>query len=150
MKNKFDMHPTIARMLETAGFDYDRITNAVQSAKNDGSLLNQPDETAKDSGVKAASKGTEAKWNVTSRAEYGAKMNDPLRFAAWNDSLTAHFKKCGDPHAELTEALIPASLYLWVTKFKVNKAQPAEVAPVSSNGNGKHRKGNIEKVPTVS
>lgn len=145
MKNMFNLNEFVARMLEASGRDTVKLINAVQSAKNDGSLQNDPDASAKDSGVKLASKGSEAKWNVSKREEYAAKTNDPLRFASWNDSLSAHFKKCGEPHAELTDAIIPAGLYLWLEKFRVTPATKPEGKPV---GNGR-KNGNIETVKTA-
>jgi hypothetical protein len=145
MKNMFNLNESIGRMMVTSGYDTDKLINAVQSAKNDGTLLNDPDATAKDSGVKLASKGAEAKWNVAKREEYSAKTNDPLRFASWNDSLASHFKKCGEPHAELTDAILPASLYIWLEKFRVK--------PATDSGTGKPQgkartNGNVDKVQT--
>lgn len=146
MKNIFNLNEFVGRMLEATGRDTVKLINAVQSAKNDGTLLNDPDASAKDSGVKLASKGSEAKWNVAKREEYSAKTNDPLRFASWNDSLTSHFKRCGEPNAELTDAIIPASLYIWLEKFRVG-AVAKTAAKQGSNGT---RKGNIESVAPVA
>lgn len=145
MKNMFNLNEFVGRMLEATGRDTVKLINAVQSAKNDGTLLNDPDASAKDSGVKLASKGAEAKWNVAKREEYSAKTNDPLRFASWNDSLSSHFKKCGEPHAELSDAIIPASLYVWLEKFRVKPAADSGTGN-PGNGAGSRKGGNITAV----
>lgn len=143
----FNLNEFVARMMETSGYDTVKLINAVQSAKNDGTLLNDPDATAKDSGVKLAEKGAAAKWNVSKREEYSAKTNDPLRFASWNDSLAGHFKKCGEPHAELSDAIIPAGLYLWLEKFRVKPATDSNTGE-PGNGDGSRKNGNVGKVKT--
>lgn len=147
-KNIYTLGSFLSNLFEVAGYNVVQLINAVQSAKNDGTLINDPAATAKDSGVKIGSKGTEAKWSVSEKAEYQAKANDPLKFAAWTDALNAVFAKHGEPHiAEVTDAIVPQSLYLWLRRFHksfVKPAAPVAVsAPVAKAGK---RNGNIETV----
>jgi len=146
MKSTFSLNPFIGRMLETAGYDVDRVTNSVQSALNDSSLVK---EESKRGNVSLVAKGTEYKVSESTRADYTGKTTAPIAFSSWHDAQAAVFKKHGDPSAEIPPAVLPAHLVIWLVKFQTVKVMEAPAEPTEAKGKGKgQRNGNLESVPT--
>jgi hypothetical protein len=70
---------------------------------------------------------------------YVNDLSAPMRFASFTDGLATLFKKHGEPAFEITTAIIPAHLQVWIAAFK--KADEADAGkPVT---NGKHGKRNV-------
>lgn len=151
MKSTFTLNAHVARMLETAPYDTDKLINAVQASLNSAE---QTDEKSTRGGVKLVGrtedgeriKGGSFKFNESTAATYTGKTDAPARFARWHDTQARTFKVCGDPSGELTTAILPASLKSWLDdKFSLT------AKPVEAGNGGVKRNGGVKPVaaPTV-
>lgn len=131
MKAQFSLNPTVRRMLETSGYDADKVQSSVQSELNKGTLVGEASTLGN---ARLTSKGAEWANSEATKADYVGKTTSPIMFKAWHDAIAALFKKHGAPHAELTcDSLIPESVYVWLAgKMKAAAPAPAAAQDASS------------------
>lgn len=151
MKTTIAFNYFVANMVKDNGFDLNRVINACQSEANKSVGTEGESKRSAFKGGRSYTADGEMKikdlqWKESTPTEYAAKSTAPLEFVKWNDSITAHFKKCGNPHGKLSLDTLPTDLNFWLQKFavEVKPATPTE----TPTGNGK-RNGTV-KVPAVT
>jgi len=137
---KVTINPFLSRAIEQA-HNLPKLQNALDAAYNDGTAVTENVERSLSS-----AKGNEKKSMFVARESGGhtvreGKLSNPLRFIALSKGLDRFQKAYGEPSAELTVAVVPASLVTWLDdKFKLD----ADKTPA---GNGPTR-GNLKSVKT--
>jgi hypothetical protein len=143
MKTVISLNYFVNSMLADAGLDIAKIVNACQSEANKSTGLEGESKRSAFKGGRSYSASGELKikdlqWKESTPTDYTAKTTAPLEFIKWNDSIAAHFRKCGNPHGSLSLDTLPSELKQWVGKFTKTPA----VSPAVS--------GKREKTPAVS
>lgn len=153
MKSVFTLNSYVFTMLESAPYDVPKLVNAVQASLN--SAVGTEGE-AKRGAVKLVGatvdgskvKGAGFKFNESLPIAYVGKTDAPARFAQWHDAIARLFKVTGSPSGELSTAILPISLKVWLDdKFSLAPAPETPAAPAPT-GNGKGRR-NGDVKPTV-
>lgn len=132
------IHPAIARALTADGYDLGKIVSAVKAQKG-RSTVKDVSEKASDVKLKEAteSRNGESSFTVHEKKTYVNDLSAPMRFAAFTDGLASVFKKHGEPSAEITSAIVPAHLVVWLVNFKTdeqNKVDKATAGKPAKNG----------------
>lgn len=117
---KFNVH--LERLIVREGFNLDQLTNACQSAVNDGKAVEgEAKRSAMKGGQSYKADGSLVIKDMQCREvvpiDYTFKQSAPLEFVKFNDSLVNHFKKCGEPSGELPLGIVPSHLTVWLVKF---------------------------------
>jgi len=143
---------------------HDRVVNACQGAMNDPKTVTAREKETKRGAVKGGmtfksedGSGLNSKdmtWSESTPTEYTAKQTAPIEFVKLNDSLSAFFKKCGQPSRPLDIGLLSAYHLEWLEKIalkvkedgkaskpakkskapKLEAPAPREDKPAKSNG----------------
>lgn len=142
-------------MLKDNGFDVDRVIQSCQSEANKSTGLEGEAKRSAFKGGRSYNAAGELKvkdlaWKEQVPVEYSAKSTAPLEFIKWNDSMAAHFRKCGNPHGKLSLDTLPTDLHFWLSKFavEVKPATPTETPASNGKRNGK-RNGTV-KEPVIA
>lgn len=143
MKTVIAFNYFVAGMLKDNGFDVDRVINACQSEANKSTGLEGEAKRSAFKGGRSYNAAGELKvkdlaWKEQVPVEYSAKSTAPLEFIKWNDSMAAHFRKCGNPHGKLSLDTLPTDLHFWLGKFvvEVKPATPTEAPARNGKRNG--------------
>lgn len=153
MKTVITLIAPLSTLIREEGYDEPKLINALQAAANEGhGEEGKAKRSAFKGGQQVRANGElvtkDMTWRETVPFDYAvkaSKVSAPLEFVKFNDSLEAHFKKCGQPSGKLTIGLVPAHLVVWLEKFHKNFKPTA----TESKGNGKSstpRNGNVEQV----
>lgn len=148
MKSTFTLNTHIATALN--GYDLPKLINAIQASLNSAVETKEESRRGNVKLVSAMEDGEKIKngafrFNESTSTQYTGKTDAPARFARWHDSIATVFKKAGEPSGQLTVAIVPAGLKVWLDdKFTL---VPAPETPAENTGNGKPRKGGIKSVP---
>lgn len=143
MKTVIAFNYYVTNMIKDNGFDVDRVINACQSEANKSVGTEGESKRSAFKGGRSYTASGELKvkdlaWKESTPTDYTAKSTAPLEFIKWNDSIAAHFRKCGNPHGSLSLDTLPSELKQWVGKFTKTPAVSPEVS------------GKREKTPAVS
>lgn len=136
MKSTFTLNTHIATAL--VSYDLPKLINAVQASLNSAELTEEGESRRGNVKLVKSTEGVKAgafTFSETSTDKYRGKTDAPARFARWHDSMATVFKKAGEPSGELTAAIVPAGLKVWLDE-KFSLAAKAEVKPT---GNGARR-----------
>lgn len=153
MKTIVTFIASVQALLVDAGYDYDKVLNACQSAMNDPETVKVTEGEAKRGAVKGGQQykadGTLAvkdmAWRETMNLDYTAKFTAPIEMVKWHDSLAGHFKKTGNPTGKLSVGILPVYLRDWLDgKFKAGEK------PAKNSGGSVRKNGNIESHKTAA
>ena len=113
MKTVIAFNYYVNAMLADSGLDIARIINAVQSEANKSVGTEGESKRSAFKGGRSYSASGELKvkdlqWKEQVPFEDSAKTTHPLEFIKWNDSISAHFRKCGNPHGALSIDTLPS------------------------------------------
>ena len=158
MKTVIAFNYYVTNMIKDNGFDVDRVINACQSEANKSVGTEGESKRSAFKGGRSYSASGEMKvkdisWKESTPTDYSAKSTMPSEFVKWNDSIAAHFRKCGNPHGRLSLDTLPSDLNFWLQKFAVevkpSVTVPAVTPSVTPSVNATKRNGTV-KVPTVA
>ena len=150
----YTIHPAIARALTREGFDLGQIVSNVKAQKG-RSVIKEESDKVGDVKLREAteSRNGESTFVRQVKQTYQNDLSAPMRFAAWTDAMATLFKKHGEPAFEITTAIIPAHLQVWIATQKVEGAESDAPSAPEQNGTGGHRngkgKGKTVGAPTV-
>jgi len=141
----------IARALTADGYDLGQIVGAVKAQKGRSKLTEATDKLG-DVKLKEASESTAGKSTFTRNVKetYVNDLSAPMRFAAFTDAMATLAKKHGEPAYDITTAIIPAHLQVWLAPFKADAKPTSNGVDAKPENNGKHgkRNGTMKPVET--
>lgn len=142
--DSYSIHPALARALTAAGYDLAKIVSNVKAQKG-RSVIKDHVAKAGEVKLKEATKSADAEssFTVMERKKYVNDDSAPMRFAAFSDSLAAHWKKHGEPSGEITADIVPAHLVVWLATSKTDE----QAAKDKAAGNGKPSKNGRHTTP---
>lgn len=112
---KQQINPFVSRMLERSGYIVPKLQTTLDSAYNQGTKVDvEASKGAKITSAKANEKTGEFIAREQSGTVRKGKLNDPLRFIAWNQAVTRFYADQGEPSGEVTVAILPARLKEWL------------------------------------
>ena len=155
MKTTVQFNYYVTNMLLDACLDVDRIINACQSEANKATGTEGESKRSAFKGGRSYTASGEMKvkdisWKESTPVDYSAKSTMPSEFVKWNDSIAAHFRKCGNPHGKLSLDTLPSDLKWWAAKFAVEVKPSVTVPAVNGKRNGTVKVPTVPTVPTVA
>jgi hypothetical protein len=143
------IHPALARALVADGYDLGQIVSMVKAQKGRSKLTEASDKLG-DVKIKEATESKSGQSSFTRQVKetYVNDLSAPMRFAAFTDGLATLFKKHGEPAFEITSAIIPAHLQVWIAAFKKADA-PSDAGKPETNGKHGKRNKPVEALPAT-